>query len=117
MACRARVQESKALLFVVSKLEPWASLSSKESACQCKGHGFDPWVEKIPWRRKWQPTPIFLPGKSLGQRGLVYHPWGHKESDTTKQLNNKSNVIMKQDTAHGFAGITWFDFVGLGKSC
>ena len=46
--------------------------------------GFDPWVRKIPWRRKWQPTPVFLPGKSQGQRSLAgYSPWGHKESDTT----------------------------------
>ena len=42
-------------------------------------HGFHPWVGKIPWRRKWQPTPVFLPGKSRGQRSLVgYSPWGHK---------------------------------------
>ena len=46
-------------------------LSSKGSACQCRIHGFDPWVRKIPWRRKWQPSPIFLPGKSYGQRNLV----------------------------------------------
>jgi len=37
--------------------------SGKESACQCRRCGFDPWVGKIPWRRKWQPTPVFLPGK------------------------------------------------------
>ena len=54
-------------------------LSGKESACQCRRHGFDPWVGKIPWRRKWQPTPAFLPGKSHGQRSLVsYSPWGRK---------------------------------------
>ena len=40
------------------------------------------------WRRKWQPTPVFLPGKSHGRRSLVgYSPWGHKESDTTQQLH------------------------------
>ena len=45
---------------------------------------FSPWVGKIPWRRKWQPTPVFLPGKFHGQRSLAgYSPWGHKESDTT----------------------------------
>ena len=45
---------------------------------------FDPWVGKIPWRRKWQPTPVFLPGKCHGQRSLVgYSPWGCKESDMT----------------------------------
>ena len=45
-------------------------------------------VGLIPWRRKWQLTPIFLPRKSHGQRILVdYSPWGHKESDRTEQLN------------------------------
>jgi len=44
-------------------------------------HGFDPWVGKIPWRQKLQPTPVFFPGKFHGQRSLVgYSPWGHKES-------------------------------------
>ena len=47
--------------------------------------GFDPWVEKIPWRRKWQPAPVFLPGEFHGQRNLVgYSPWGCKESDMTE---------------------------------
>ena len=46
-----------------------------------------PWVGKIPWRRKWQPTPVFMPGKSHGPRNLVgYSPWGHKESDMTERL-------------------------------
>ena len=50
--------------------------------------GFDPWVWKIPQRRKWQPTPVLLPGESHGQRSLVgYSPWGRKESDTLKWLN------------------------------
>ena len=47
--------------------------------------GFDPWVRKIPWSRAWQPTPVFLPGESHGQRSLAgYSPWGHKESDVTE---------------------------------
>ena len=47
----------------------------------------DPWVRKIPWRRAWQPTPVFLPGEFHGQRSLeCYGPWGRKESDTTEQL-------------------------------
>ena len=59
---------------------------SKESACGRPG--FDPWVGKIPWRRKWQPTPVFLPAKSHGQRSLAgYRPWGHKEWDTTERLH------------------------------
>ena len=49
--------------------------------------GFDPWVGKVPWRRKWQPTPVFLPGESHGRRSLAgYRPWDHKESDTTVWL-------------------------------
>ena len=45
--------------------------SGKEFTCQCKRHRFNPWVGKIPWRRKWQPTPVYLPGKFHGQRSLV----------------------------------------------
>ena len=50
----------------------------KKSSCQCRGHKFDPWVGKVPWRRKWQPTAVFLPGESHhGQRSLTsYSPWG-----------------------------------------
>ena len=59
-----------------------------ESVCLQGGRpGFNPWVGKIPWRRKWQPTPVFLPEESQGRRSLVgYSPWGHKESDTTERL-------------------------------
>ena len=50
--------------------------------------GFNPWIRKIPWRRKWQPTPVFLPGKSHGWRSLVgYSPWGCRESDMTERLH------------------------------
>ena len=53
-------------------------------------HRFDPWVRKIPpWRRKWQPTLVFLPGESQGQRSLEgYSPRGSQELDTTEQPNN-----------------------------
>ena len=54
--------------------------SGKEPACQRrrrKGRGFDPWVGKIPWRRKWQLTPVFLPGESHGQRSKIsMQGWG-----------------------------------------
>ena len=64
---------------------PSGSGSGKESACQFRRHGFNPWVRKIPWRRKWQSTPLSLPGKFHGQRSLAgYSPWGHKELDTTQ---------------------------------
>ena len=53
---------------------------------QCGRPGFDPWVG---WKRKWQPTPILLAGKSYGQRRMVgYSPWGHKELDTTECLHS-----------------------------
>ena len=49
------------------------------------GSTFYPFPREIPWKRKWQPTPVFLPGKSHGQRGVAgYSLWGHKESDTTE---------------------------------
>ena len=60
----------------------------KASAWNAGDPGFDPWVGKIPWRRKWQPTPVLLPGESHGGRSLVgYSPWSHKESDTTDRLH------------------------------
>ena len=63
---------------------PWW-LNDKEFTCQCGRPRFDTWVGKIPWRRKWQHTPVFLPGKSHGQRSLAgYSLWGRKESDTTE---------------------------------
>ena len=50
--------------------------------------GFHSWVGKIPWRRKWQPSPVFLPGESHGRRSLVgYSPWGHRGSDMTERLH------------------------------
>ena len=61
--------------------------SDGKESTQCRRPGFVPWVRKIPWRREWQPTPVFLPGEFQGQRILVgYSPWGHKELDTTERL-------------------------------
>ena len=55
---------------------------------KCGRPGFDPWVEKISWRRKWQPTPVLLPGKFHAWRNLVDNsPWGSKELDTIEQLH------------------------------
>ena len=68
--------------------------------------GFDPWVRKLPWRRKWHPTPVFLPGKSQGQRSLAgYSPWGHEESDTTEQLNANSRVQTSPINQKMWAGL------------
>ena len=66
----------------------------EESACQCRRRKrcvFSPWVRKIPWKRPWQPIPVFLPGESYGQRSLAgYSPWGRKESETTERLNDNN---------------------------
>ena len=60
----------------------------KESSYQC---GYYPWVRKIPWRRSWQPTPVFLPEKLHGQRSLAgYNPWGRKEPDTAEHIGNRN---------------------------
>ena len=68
----------------------------KESTYQCRRLGLSLWVGKIPWRRKWQPTPVSLPGKSHGQRILAgYSPQGHKESDTTEQLSSYTQTKTK----------------------
>ena len=63
--------------------------SGKESSCQCrrcKSCGFDSWARKIPWSRKWQHTPVFLPGKFHEQRRSLagYNPWGHEELAATE---------------------------------
>ena len=65
--------------------------NGKELACQFRRHKkleFNPLVRNIPWRRAWQPTPVFLPGESGGKRSLVgYSPWGHEESDMTEETD------------------------------
>ena len=64
-------------------------LSGRDLLANAADAGSIPWVGKSPWRRKCQPTPVFLVGESHGQRSLGgYSPWGHKESDTTEQLHN-----------------------------
>ena len=66
-------------------------LSGQESACQgrrCRRRGFNLWVGKIPWKRAWQPAPVFLCGEPHGQRSLVGHsPWDHEELDTAEWLS------------------------------
>ena len=64
------------------------SSDPKESTSNVEDLGSIPWLGRFPWRRAWQPTPVFLPGESHGQMGLVgYSPWGHKESDKTEWLS------------------------------
>ena len=74
----------------------WTSLLAQRQRIhlQCKSQRrqrLDPWVRKIPWRRAWKPTTVFLPGESHGQRSLAgYGPWGRKESDMTEWLTHTS---------------------------
>ena len=72
-------------------------IGRKEPVCQCrrcKRHGFNRCVGKIPSRRNWQPTPVFLPGKFHGQRSLEgYSPWGRKEVDMTEHACNRKEKL------------------------
>ena len=95
--------------------------SGKELACQCRRlrrRGLDPWPGKIPWRKKWQLTPVFLPGKHHGQRSLAgYRPWDHKESDMTEWLSTHSSrrLTDKKGEMHTWARL---EFSGsFGKFC
>ena len=68
----------------------------KKIYLQCRRPRFNPWVRKVSWRRKWLPTPVFLPGEFHGEKSLVgYSPWGCKESDTTERLTF-SHIIFKK---------------------
>ena len=90
-------------LYVDSLLiEPPGKMQSKISwlssgwdfAFQCRGPRSDPWGRKIPWRMKWQPTIVFLPEKSHGQRSLAgYSPWGHKG---WTRLNDSATTTCQQ---------------------
>ena len=91
-----RLRESEIMVrFLVKTLfliYRWPSFprwhSGKEPTSQSRRLRFSPWIGKIPWRRKWQPTPVFLPGKSRRLRSLAgCSPWGRKELDTTERLN------------------------------
>ena len=75
--------------------------SGKEPTCQCRRYkrlGFDPWVGKIPWRRTWQPTPVFLPGESYGQSS----PQGCTELDMTERLNSSSSTFPSNEIQNVF---------------
>ena len=64
-----------------------------KSCLQCMRRGFDSWVKKIPWRRKWLPTPVFLPGEFHGQRSLVgYSPWGHNWATNTLTFQSSEGL-------------------------
>ena len=91
------------------------SAGAKEPACWCrrsKRWGFDPWVGKIPWWKTWQPTPVFLPWESHGQRSLAgYSPWDHKsrtwlsDETTTATSNQAVSISPTQKTTLLFSQI------------
>ena len=84
---------------------------SKSICLQCGRPGFNPWDRRISWIRKWQRSPVFLPGKSHGRRSLVgYSPWGHKESDRTEQLHFHFHIqlINRQVTQQSFKSFNSF---------
>ena len=75
--------------FLITYVKLWAFLMAQwyRICLQCRWPRFDPWVRKIPWRRQWLTTPVFLIGELHGQKSLAgYSPWGRKESDMTEQL-------------------------------
>ena len=93
------------LIFLLLDLEDFPGGSEVKVVClQFERPGFDPCVGKIHWRRKWQPTPVFLPGESHGWRSLVgYSQWSRKESDTTEQLHFLS-LHLDASPSRGFLG-------------
>ena len=85
-----------------------------KNTCQCRRFGFDSWVRKIPWRRKWKPTPVFLPGKSEGQKSLVgYCPWGPKKvghnlaTQTTTKLNSTTKIFQRSSLFSTVFNLLW----------
>ena len=83
------VLETRSFMPRDRRLPSWHN--GKESAHQRKRHGFNPWLGMIPWSRKWQLAPVFLPGKFHGQRSLVGH--GVTELDMTEQLSTTTGII------------------------
>jgi len=89
-------QELKELLRIKSGIIVW--LSGKESTCQCRRCRLNPWVRMIPWRGKWQPPPVFLPGKSHGQQSLVgYSSWICQELDTTEHTHTHAILDLQPE--------------------
>ena len=95
---------------------PWW-LRGKESACQCSRHGFNPWFEKIPWRRKWQAAPVFLLGKSHEQRSLMgYSPWGCKRVGHDLSAKQQTTVDICMYSIHGRVVLEGTSFVTMWVS-
>ena len=102
------------------ELPGWHSgKKKKKSACQHRRQGFGPWVRRIPWRKKWKPTPVFFPGETHGQRRLAgYSPRGCKESDMTEWLStHEPGKRWKMNSAAGIMqGEDWNRTPGAEKA-
>ena len=90
---------------LVATLLPWW-FSGIEPAYQCRRHGFEHWAGKIPWRRAWQPTPVFLPGKFFGEE-----PEGPQSTGSQRVGHARAH------TQSGYTGITCPKYYGLLDSC
>ena len=87
-------EQQKSDLVISAILVSFLAAQWSRIACQCRRCGFDPWVRKIPWRKKWQLDPVFLPGKSHGQMSLAGNsPMGRTESDTTQRQSRQARSI------------------------
>ena len=100
------------VLYIVKGLPRWHTW--KEPACQCSRgnrHGFDPWVGKIPWSRKWQPTPVFLSGEFHGQRSLAGYTIVH---GVTKSRTGPSTLthIYCEFLRKGNSMLTFLSLIG-----
>ena len=87
------IANSKKNFSNLGKHNPTDNFSSGSAGKEpsCKRHSFDPWVRKIPWCRKWQTTPVFLPRQSGRQRSLAgYSSWSCKESGTTECIHTRT---------------------------
>ena len=108
-----------ALQELVTKVLGTGGTRCKEPTFQCR---FNPWVGKTPWRRAWQPTPVFLSGESQGQRNWEgYSPLGHKELNTTEAIRHidlgprpRDNQHILTFTLHSKCDLP---FLNLGRAC
>ena len=119
---RCGIGKGRSILLVFFRLLGWRSWW--RTRCQWWRHkicGFDPWVGKVPWRRKWPPTPVCLPGESHGQRSPAgYSPRGHKEPDATEARCTVDIVLWYQpgSTSSSFLKlVTVWILTALGASC
>ena len=85
-------------LWILPDFPSGSGSKKKKTACNVGDLHWIPELGRSPWRRKWQPTPVFLPGEPQGQRSLMgYSPWGCKESDMTEQLSTVDTSVLLSD--------------------